>query len=535
MVPSALHVAVRPLLVSLVLAGLLATPGIASADQTRLADPSALPAEDAERGPDMVTDDQLTAAAPVESAGLADAGGIAPGAAAPGATSGPPTSRYTFSTPPDRPARYVGQVSCEPGAKPGTLALRQLLIDTYGSASIGTQRDCSSGGRSEHKDGRALDWMLDVGDAADKSTADDFLAWLTGPDAQGVAAGNAHRLGVMYVIWNRQTWQSWTGAWKPYTGVNPHTDHIHVSLAWNGAMQQTSWWTGIRAEQDDYGPCQVYVGQLAPRYSGPRYIPCPPPVHRSGVAFPRLWDGDAAADVIATTSKGALMLYSGSGASAFRRTTQIGHGWTSMNRVTATGDFDQDGKRDLVARDTAGRLYLYRGNGSGGFVGVTQVGHGWSGMDTILGAGDLDGDGAVDLVARRASDGVVVVYKGTGSGQISGVHEAGRWNDVDLVVAAGDWDGDALPDLLTRDAASGRLDLRAGDGRGGFEHPVAVGRGWGGMDAVIGTGDFSGDGNPDLLARQTNGRLYLYRGNGTGGFGTVSQVGHGWGALALAN
>ena len=44
------------------------------------------------------------------------------------------------------------------------------------------------------------------------------------------------------------------------------------------------------------------------------------------------------------------------------------------------------------------------------------------------------------------------------------------------------------------------------------------------------TGDWSGDGTPDILARTQDGRLLMYRGNGSGGFSTGQgeQVGSGW-------
>ncbi|WP_425560283.1 LGFP repeat-containing protein, partial [Kineococcus glutinatus] len=32
--------------------------------------------------------------------------------------------------------------------------------------------------------------------------------------------------------------------WQPYTGSNPHTDHVHVSLTRRGGRAETSWWTG---------------------------------------------------------------------------------------------------------------------------------------------------------------------------------------------------------------------------------------------------------------------------------------------------
>ena len=45
-----------------------------------------------------------------------------------------------------------------------------------------------------------------------------------------------------------------------------------------------------------------------------------------------------------------------------------------------------------------------------------------------------------------------------------------------------------------------------------------VGTGWNMFNAIVGPGDFNGDGSPDLLARETsNGVLWLYPGNGRGG------------------
>ena len=126
--------------------------------------------------------------------------------------------------------------------------------------------------------------MNNVSDPAQKAMVDSFLAWLVGPDAQGVAAGNARRLGVQYVIFNRQTWQSWTGAWKPYTGCSPHTDHVHISLSWDGAFKRTSWWTGRAVTQVDRGPCQLYIGELAATYAGPTYSACPAATTRPTIA-----------------------------------------------------------------------------------------------------------------------------------------------------------------------------------------------------------------------------------------------------------
>ncbi|WNB86757.1 DUF4214 domain-containing protein [Cellulomonas sp. ATA003] len=112
--------------------------------------------------------------------------------------------------------------------------------------NAGIARGCTVGGTSEHKEGRAVDWAVNVANPAQKAAGDAFVAWLTAVGPDGKVAYNARRLGVMYVIWNKRIWNnsSASSGWKPYTGAQPHTDHVHISLSWNGAYQRTSWWTG---------------------------------------------------------------------------------------------------------------------------------------------------------------------------------------------------------------------------------------------------------------------------------------------------
>ncbi|WP_328294896.1 hypothetical protein OG218_19600 [Kineococcus sp. NBC_00420] len=145
------------------------------------------------------------------------------------------------------PARYQAPISCA-APRPGTLALAQLIRDTYGKQTVGTSRDCPANGVpvSEHSDGRALDWALDAADPAQAALAQEFTTWLLAPDEQGNTAVNARRLGVMYVIWNRSVWKAYDPAagWQPYTGPDPHTSHVHLSLTFSGAARETSWWSG---------------------------------------------------------------------------------------------------------------------------------------------------------------------------------------------------------------------------------------------------------------------------------------------------
>jgi peptidoglycan hydrolase-like protein with peptidoglycan-binding domain len=174
---------------------------------------------------------------------------------------------------------YLPQVSCDPVAKPGTLALRSLLMATYGGRDLGITRGCEIGALSEHKEGRAWDWGLSAAVPAEKALAQQFLGWLTAPGPNGMAAANARRLGVMYVIWNGKIWSAYRASegWRSYSGGEAHAGHIHISLAWNGAMERTSWWTGSTGRVD-YGPCVAVEGDPAPIWTNPNPTPCPTPI-----------------------------------------------------------------------------------------------------------------------------------------------------------------------------------------------------------------------------------------------------------------
>ena len=176
-------------------------------------------------------------------------------------------------------APYVPQVSCDPAVKPGTDAFRSLLLGAYGGRDLGISRACDIGARSEHKEGRAWDWGLDASVPAEKALADQVLTWLLAPGPEGMAAYNARRLGVMYVIYDGRIWSSYQAAdgWRAYRGGESHGGHLHISLAWNGAMRRTSWWTG-KAAAVDFGPCPVIEGAVAPTRTRLNARPCPAPV-----------------------------------------------------------------------------------------------------------------------------------------------------------------------------------------------------------------------------------------------------------------
>jgi hypothetical protein len=84
----------------------------------------------------------------------------------------------------------------------------------------------------EHPQGRACDWAANakgfagVASGADRTYGNNLAAYYI---------KNANALGVLYVIWFKQIWQTATKSWKTYGGQcgSPscdHTNHVHLSM-----------------------------------------------------------------------------------------------------------------------------------------------------------------------------------------------------------------------------------------------------------------------------------------------------------------
>ncbi len=181
----------------------------------------------------------------------------------------------------EAPADYVGADTCDYTAKPGVARFAALVQATYpGTGTSGVLNSCTAErGVSEHTEGRAWDWTVSAANAGQMAQVNDLFGWLLAADGAGNQAANARRLGIMYIIWNKQILGLYdlASGWRPYScsGVTGcHQDHVHFSFAWNGAMGRTSFWTG-QVAAPDYGPC-VGAGQMfALAYAGPNPNRCP--------------------------------------------------------------------------------------------------------------------------------------------------------------------------------------------------------------------------------------------------------------------
>lgn len=84
---------------------------------------------------------------------------------------------------------------------------------------------------SVHGTGRALDLAIPMRDGeADNARGDPVANWLVEHSAE---------LGVQLIIWDRTIWlgnQPRLPKERPYTGPDPHVDHIHVELTEEAAL-----------------------------------------------------------------------------------------------------------------------------------------------------------------------------------------------------------------------------------------------------------------------------------------------------------
>jgi Subtilase family/FG-GAP-like repeat/FG-GAP repeat len=176
--------------------------------------------------------------------------------------------------------------------------------------------------------------------------------------------------------------------------------------------------------------------------------------------------GDGYADLLAIDLAGRLLYYpnnssTNAGHLPFTTPVVIGSGWygpqSNISLVTA-GDVNGDGYTDLVATTTSGALLLYTNNRTSNAghppYGTGQViGSGWKSFNNVV-LGDVSGDGYADIIATRVSDGSLWYYPNnilsnpghmpfnTGIEIASGVQYAAG-------LGAGDVNGDGYADLVT--------------------------------------------------------------------------------------
>lgn len=109
------------------------------------------------------------------------------------------------------------------GPQPGAIKLKDYFIRRYGGRGeiYNPRTVAGSSTLSLHAEGRAVDL---------------YVSGTTGRRAFEHAVYIACANGIQEVIFNRRIWTKAKGEYA-YTGVNPHTDHVHIGLNKCGAQK----------------------------------------------------------------------------------------------------------------------------------------------------------------------------------------------------------------------------------------------------------------------------------------------------------
>ncbi|WNZ61957.1 M12 family metallopeptidase [Myxococcus sp. MxC21-1] len=206
------------------------------------------------------------------------------------------------------------------------------------------------------------------------------------------------------------------------------------------------------------------------------------------------------------------------------------NGWSTGNRFWVM-DYDGDGDDDLVARHPSGEFVGLRSNGttltSVPALSITMLSdaNDWnSGLRFFV--ADYDGDGKDDLITRNAggdfnalrSNGTQLVWMSLLYGNTV-FSDANGWVPGNRIYAA-DYDGDGDDDLVLRLAGGGFLALNSSAGALSLVTLLSTSYmsdvdNWNDANRFF-VADVDGDGDDDLVARDSAGAFHLVRSSASG-------------------
>lgn len=195
----------------------------------------------------------------------------------------------------------------------------------------------------------------------------------------------------------------------------------------------------------------------------------------------------------------------------------------------AVEDFDNDGKADLaVLNHNISKLSVLRGIGDGKFKPALDSEAGAVGARGPIGmtVGDFNRDGKPDVAVVNHHDHKLSVLLGKGDATFRaavGYPAAAQASSGPVALTTGDFNGDGKPDLAVASTEIDKVSVLLGRGDGTFRSAVdyPAGPGAGAYPVSVAAGDFNGDGKLDLAVLNQNiNAVSVLLGKGTGAFET---------------
>ncbi len=191
------------------------------------------------------------------------------------------------------------------------------------------------------------------------------------------------------------------------------------------------------------------------------------------------------------------------------------HGVPPMGSVTISGTNLQriNGHRDAGSTDCPGR-YLYAKLPDLRLSVLARTGS--PARDSVLRS--LNTGTSPDIISTSGagvSSGEALIGEFTRAPITFPTTLATGWTGLDLVTATADFTGDGRPDVLAREPG-GRMRIYSGTATGISASYSVAGTGWDDVLRLIAPGDLDGDKHADLMAVMRDGRLRIFQGNGAG-------------------
>lgn len=206
-------------------------------------------------------------------------------------------------------------------------------------------------------------------------------------------------------------------------------------------------------------------------------------------------------------SYGNASILKGDGFGGFTEHSAFLVGEDSIPTTILAYDQTGDGLADVVVSSVISHdVRIFAGDGSGGFTPALAVD--LTRPPLLMKKADLNGDGFADLAtSNRDTDDVSFLMTTAPGGLAPPVHHG--VGSLPSGLAFGDFNVDSIPDIVTANEGSGTLSFLLGIGGGAFapQEEILIPQGSNGRWPFrVETGDFNGDGIPDLavLCREPN-------------------------------